>query len=65
MDNVKKVVSGWKALSVRERLEFDKLIEQIAEIENKSNRTFSEESIVKSHTVNFGPTGQGCPCCGR
>jgi len=64
-EKTKRVFNGWLALNDAERRDFVNAASDYSE-GNDSHKTEIRESIRKSATsMELGPLGRGCPCCGR
>ena len=60
MDNqTKSVLRGYLSLNSQQRREIAEVIE------NERSKKIDEGRIIKENGISMGPSGQGCPCCGR
>jgi hypothetical protein len=58
-NNTKSVVRGYLSLNAQQRKEVADLIEK------QQRGILSENEIRKKDDISMGPSGSGCPCCGR
>jgi hypothetical protein len=60
MDNqTKSVLRGYLSLNSQQRKEIADVIEK------ERNHKIEEGTIRKNEGISMGPSGSGCPCCGR
>jgi hypothetical protein len=60
----RRVLMGWMALSDSERQELDTEFDKFRRGDT-SKRKDLREDVKKSDAMDLGPSGSGCPCCGR
>ncbi len=58
-DQVRAVLKGYLSLNSKQRKEIVDIIE------DERHRKIEESTIRKNNNISMGPTGVGCPCCGR
>ncbi|WP_432459910.1 hypothetical protein [Agarivorans sp. QJM3NY_25] len=71
--NTKHVLLGFKKLNAQERKEFYEIIKGFedypysteSKIEESIGLECLSESRINKSSVNFGPSPNGCPCCGN
>ncbi|HLG82516.1 MAG TPA: hypothetical protein VKY22_15985 [Bradyrhizobium sp.] len=60
MDNqTRSVLRGYLSLNPQQRKEIADIIE------DERTKKIEEATIRKDNGISMGPSGQGCPCCGR
>ncbi len=60
MDNqTRAVLKGYLSLNSQQRKEVADIID------NERKQKITEGTIIKDAGISMGPTGSGCPCCGR
>ena len=60
MDNqTRQVLRGYFSLNSAQRKEVADIIEK-----QRTGRV-EESRVIKDNSISMGPSGSGCPCCGR
>ena len=60
MDNqIRSVLKGYLSLDPKQRKELADIIEK------QRSGHIEESRVIKDNSISMGPSGQGCPCCGR
>lgn len=61
MDNqTRQVLKGYFSLKSEQRKEIADLIAR-----EQRGGLLEEQQIIKNSSISMGPSGSGCPCCGR